>query len=152
MTRGDEHEARANFEKWKGGDELYSDDGDSMGDYDDSESTISSRGRRSYSRRRLIRRSRGHSHRRLNSQRRSNSRRKSKNRRRSNSRRRSKSRRSRSSSRSTFDPDEEDGRMEEDCNSVDRDAGGAQASQPIDVELSIQLSQQSIGADNHISK
>ena len=100
------------------------------------------------------------SRRRNNHHRRSNSRRR---RLRSHSRRKRSTRKRRSYSHSTFDPEEEhiveggDG-IDTDKGtsskySIDRDTGTAtNASQPIDVEISIRLSQQSITADNLVSK
>ena len=79
--------------------------------------------------------------------------------RRSSRRRSSRIRRSRSSSNDTFDPEVENNHKEEDGdeveldkqNSINCNTGGGYASQPIDVELSIRLSQQSINADDRVS-
>ena len=177
VTRGDEREARATFARWsKGGEggESYSDNGDIMGDYDDTDySSVSSGGKRCYSYKSRGRKS-GRSRYRSQSRRRCRSRRsKSSSRRRRSNRRRSSCRQSRSrrysstdGSHTTFDPEKDNHSMLEDEHGnrnnmlysqndigIDGDcaAGRAYASQPINVELSIRLSQQSIGADDHVS-
>jgi len=177
VTRDDECKSRSTFAKWlddRASPYEYIDSGDSVGDYDamDYLSSVSSgrqyksksRGNnsryRSRSRRRILSR-------RLRSRSRSWRSNRKRSRSRSRSWRQSNSMRSRSTdgSHTTFDPEENSDSMVEDKDgngnnvppsqndiSINGTAWRDQASQPINVELSIRVSQQSIGVDNRVSK